>query len=123
MAMLLVTSNQSKKLLHLSFIGTVRPEDFRNQRADLKCQLTGLSPGFRSLVDLTHLESMGLDCTAELGRQMELIGKSGVGLVVRVIPDPRKDIGMSILTVFHYPQQLKVVTCQSVPEAAKALGL
>ena len=123
MAMLLVTSNKSKQLLHLSFIGTVRPDDFRNQRGDLKAQLAGLSPGFRSLVDLTHLEFMALDCTAELGRQMELIGKSGVGLVVRVIPDPSKDIGMKILTLFHYPQQLQVITCQSVTEAVKALGL
>ena len=48
MAMLLVTSNKSKQLLHLSFIGTVRPDDFRNQRGDLKAQLAGLSPGFRS---------------------------------------------------------------------------
>ena len=66
---------------------------------------------------------MALDCTAELGRQMELIGKSGVGLVVRVIPDPSKDIGMKILTLFHYPQQLQVITCQSVTGAVKALGL
>ena len=123
MAMLLVTSNKLKQLLHLSFIGTVRPEDFRNRREDLKAQLAGLSPGFHSLVDLTHLEFMGLDCTVELGRQMELIGKSGVGLLVRVIPDSSKDIGMNILTVFHYPHQLKVVTCQSVTQAVKALGL
>ena len=123
MAVLLVTSNQSKQLLHLSFIGTVRPEDFQNRREDLTAQMAGLSPGFRSMVDLTHLEFMGLECAAELGRQMELIGKSGVGLVVRVIPDPSKDIGMKILTVFHYPQQLQVVTCQTLTEAVKALGL
>jgi hypothetical protein len=54
---------------------------------------------------------------------MELVGKSGVGLVVRVLPDPSKDIGMNILTVFHYPQHLQVVTCQSVTEAVKVLGL
>jgi anti-anti-sigma regulatory factor len=123
MAVLLVTSNKSKQLLHLSFIGTVRPEDFQNRREDLAGQLAGLSPGFRSLVDLTHLEFMGLDCTRELGRQMELVGKSGVGLVVRVLPDPSKDIGMNILTVFHYPKHLQVVTCRSVTEAVKVLGL
>jgi anti-anti-sigma regulatory factor len=123
MAMLLVTSNKSKQLLYLSFIGTVRPEEFQNRREELVAQLAGLSPGFHYLVDLTHLEFMGLDCMVELGRHMELIGKSGVGLLVRVIPDPSKDIGMNILTVFHYPHQLKVVTCQNLAEAVRALGL
>ena len=121
--MLLVTSNKTKQLLYLSFIGTVRPEEFQNRREELANQLAGLSPGFHSLVDLTHLEFMGLECMAELGRQMELIGKSGVSLVVRVIPDPSKDVGMNILTIFHYPHQLRVVTCQNLTKAVKALGL
>jgi anti-anti-sigma regulatory factor len=74
-------------------------------------------------VDLSDLDFMGLDCMTELGRLMELIGQAGAGLVVRVIPDPSKDIGMNILTVFHYPQQLQVVTCNNLAEAVKALGL
>jgi hypothetical protein len=121
--MLLVTANQSKQLLYLSFIGTVRPEDFAGGRADMAAQLAALAPGFHYLVDLTHLEFMGLECMTELGGLMELIGKSGVGLVVRVIPDPSKDIGMNILTVFHYPHKLRVVTCQNLAEAVTALGL
>ena len=121
--MLLVTSNQSKQLLYLNFVGTVRPEEFSSGRADLTAQLAGLSPGFRYLVDLTHLEFMGVDCMAELGRMMELIGQAGVGMVVRVIPDPSKDIGMNILTIFHYPHRLRVITCENLAEAVKALGL
>ena len=123
MAMLLVTSNTLKQLLYLNFVGTVRPEEFPKGRADVTAQLAGLAPGFHYLVDLTHLEFMGLECMAELGVLMELIGQSGVGLVVRVIPDPSKDIGMNILTVFHYPHQLRVVTCQNLTDAVKALGL
>ena|ERR1035437_1178086 len=121
--MLLVTSNKSKQLLYLSFIGTVRPEEFQSGREDMATQLAGLSPGFHYLVDLTQLEFMGLECMVELGRLMELIGQAGVGLLVRVIPDPSKDIGMNILTVFHYPHGLRVVTCQNLTEAVRALGL
>ena len=54
---------------------------------------------------------------------MDLIGHAGVGLVVRVIPDASKDIGMNILTVFHYPHRPRVVTCQNLTDAARALGL
>jgi anti-anti-sigma regulatory factor len=121
--MLLVTANQSKQLLYLSFIGTVRPEDFQNAREDVAAQLAGLARGFHYLVDLTDLEFMGLECTSEMGRLMELIGQAGVGLLVRVVPDPSKDIGMNILTIFHYPQHLRIVTCQNLTAAVQVLGL
>jgi anti-anti-sigma regulatory factor len=121
--MLLVTSNKSKQLLYIRYIGHVRLDEFQSAREDLTAQLGELSPGFHLLADFSQLESMGLDCTPELGRMMELIGQAGVGLVVRVIPDPSKDIGMNILTVFHYPHRLRVVTCQNLTDAARALGL
>jgi hypothetical protein len=54
---------------------------------------------------------------------MEMLDRSGVGLVVRVIPDPYKDIGMNILTLFHYPHHPRVVTCDSMAEGAKAVLL
>jgi hypothetical protein len=120
--MLLVTSNKSRQLLYVSYIGRVRPEEFQHGREDLKAQLRELSTGFRLLADFSQLESMKLDCEPELGRTMELIGKAGVELVVRVIPDPSKDIGMNILTVFHYPHRPRVVTCENLIEATRALG-
>src|ERR1035438_2097598 len=110
--MLLVPSNQAKQLLYLNFVGTVRPEEFPSGRVDVTAQLAGLVPGFRYVVDLTQLDFMGLDCMADLGRMMELIGQAGVGMVVRVIPDPSKDIGMNILTVFHYPHRAEEHTSE-----------
>lgn len=121
--MLLVTSNKSRHLLHIRYIGRVQPAEFQHSQKDLTTQLEELSPSFRLLADFSQLESMGLDCEVELGRVMELIGQSGVNLVVRVIPDPSKDIGMNILTAFHYPHRLRVVTCENLVEAAGALGL
>jgi len=121
--MLLVTSNPSKRLLYLCFIGTVRPEDFQSGREGITRLLAGLPAGFRYLVDLTHLEVMGLECMAELGQLMDLISQAGVGLVVRVIPDPSRDIGMNILTIFHYPQEVQVITCQNLAGAVEALGV
>jgi len=123
MPMLLVTSNQAKQLLFISYLGPVRREELRRGREDLLTQLGGLSPGFRLLADFSRLESMKLDCTPELGRMMDSIGQAGVGLVVRVIPDQGKDIGMNILTVFHYRHHPRVVTCKTLAEALKALAI
>jgi hypothetical protein len=121
--MLLVTSNKLKQLLNIRFIGQVQPDDFQSAREELTTELGELSLGFSYLVDFSQLESMTLDCVPEMGRTMELIGQAGASLVVRYIPDPSKDFGMNILTIFHYSPHIRVVNCQKLDEVAKALGL
>jgi hypothetical protein len=89
----------------------------------MKTLLVDLPPGFRLLVDLGRLESTDPACTPEIGRIMELLDRSGVGMVVRVIPDSNKDIGLNILSLFHYPHHPQVVTCKNMAEAIKKLSL
>jgi hypothetical protein len=103
----------------------VRRSDVERSRDDLNGLVAELRPDFRLLVDLTNLESMNLDCTEAIGEFMELMDRSGVSMVVRVIPDPKKDIGMNILMVFHYHKRPRVlaVNCRTLKEAAKALAL
>lgn len=75
------------------------------------------------LVDLARLESMSLACVPEFGRGMEIMDQRGVELVVRVIPDPTKDIGLNILMHFHYKQWPRVVVCENMIEAGRILEL
>jgi len=119
--MVLVTSNKHKQLLFVSYIGAVTPQDLQRGRSDMVPLLAEMKPGFSLLVDLSQLTSMGLDCVDEVGRNMELFDQYGVDLVVRVIPDPYKDIGMNILTIFHYHHRPRVITCDSMTEGTNAL--
>src|SRR5450432_822218 len=112
--MVLVTSNKARQLLYISYIGQVRPADFMRQQPDLGALMAELPPDFRVLVNLSELEDMDLECMAEIGRTMELIDRSGVGLIVRVIPDPAKDIGLNIFSIFHYPRRPRIATCKSM---------
>jgi hypothetical protein len=121
--MVLATCNQAKRLLFLNYIGPVRRSDLERSRDDLKALVAELSPGFRLLVDFTSLESMKLDCAEVLGEFMKLMDQNGVSTVVRVIPDPKKDIGMNILTVFHYKKRPRLVTCLTMKEAVAVLAL
>ena len=121
--MILITSNKSKQLVYVNYSGRVGPADFQHSREDFLAQLAEMKPGFRLLSDLSQLESMDVACAAELGRMMKLVGEAGAGRVVRVIPDPRKDIGMNILTAFHYKGRPRPVACDTLPEAAELLGL
>jgi hypothetical protein len=121
--MFIATINKPKQLLFLTYIGHVRAEDLAQYREEVSAQLTELSPGFRLLVDFCRLESMDRDCAPEIGRTMEMLDCKGLEQVVRVIPDPGKDIGMIILGLFHYSPRIKVVTCQTMAEAIEKLQL
>jgi hypothetical protein len=121
--MFLATSNKARRLLCLSYIQRVRSDELKRGQEDVKTLLADLPPGFRLLVDLNRLETMDLDCLKEIGRMMELFDRNGVGVIVRVIPDPGKDIGFNILTLFHYPHHPHIVTCKTMTEASKLLAL
>jgi hypothetical protein len=121
--MFLATSNKAKRLLHLSYIQHMKPEELKRGLEDIKTLLADLPPGFHLLADFSRLESMDPACTTELGRIMELLDRSGVGMVVRVISDSNKDIGLNILSLFHYPHHPQTVTCKNMEEAAKKLSL
>jgi hypothetical protein len=121
--MFLVALNKPKQLLHLSYIQHVTPEELQRGYEDARAMAADLAPGFRLLADFGRLESMDLACRTDLGRFMELADRSGVGLLVRVIPDPSKDIGVDILALFHYRNLPRMVTCKNMVEAAKKLSL
>src|SRR6185503_10734959 len=121
--MVLATISKPKQLLYLSYIGQVSVEEVKEGLNDLVTLLEELSSGFRVLADLSNLNRMDHKCATEIGKAMELCDQKGVGLVVRIIPDPRKDIGMNILTVFHYRRRPRIVTCENLVEAAEVLGL
>jgi hypothetical protein len=47
--------------------------------------------------------------------------QKGIAKVVRVIPDPGKDIGLSIMSLFHYRRGVSIVTVETLAEAEKNL--
>lgn len=89
---------------------------------ELEGILKDLEDGFVVLTDLSRLESMDVKCTADLSRVMELYGNRHVSAVIRIIPDPARDIGFSILSLFHYPASVRIVTCSDAAEAERYLA-
>jgi hypothetical protein len=121
--MFLASSNKFRQLLCVSYVDVVTPEQLTRGRADVIGLLAELQPGFRLLVNLTQLKTMSIECLNEIGSLMEQFDRARVGMVVRVIPDETKDIGLNIMTVFHYQHHPSVVTCMSLTEAARVLEL
>jgi anti-anti-sigma regulatory factor len=121
--MILVTSNKEKEILLFSFIGRVRRKELADSHDSTLRLLSELSEGYRLITDLSAVEVIDPDCVHEISRTMQACDEKGVGLLVRVIPDPSKDIGFKILSAFHYAHAPHTVTCETMVEAAKALEL
>jgi hypothetical protein len=116
--------NKPKRLLYLSFVQYVGMQVLRRGNQKLVALLADLHPGIHVLADLDRLESMDVACEGEFGKAMELCNHHGVELVFRLIPDPTKDSGLNILSVFHYRHSPRVVTQRGdEPRAARLLGL
>ena len=114
--------DQTANLLQINYSGQVDADQTRSCAQEFEKAVQKLGPGFRLLTDLSQLERMDLACVPDIKRMMDLSNKAGVELVVRVIPDPRKDIGLNIMSLFHYRKRVRIVTCKRLEEAKKVLA-
>jgi hypothetical protein len=113
--------DQSKNLLTISYVGEVRPDQVESGLAEIEAGLAQLQSGFRLLADLTDLQKMDVACAPLIERAMDLCNEKGVSVVVRVIPDPRRDIGLQIMSIFHYDSGVRIITCATLTEAEEIL--
>jgi hypothetical protein len=109
-------------LLKVSWAGDVGPDEAKRGAVQVERLLQDIPPGFRLLTDLSGLETMDLACVPFINRVMDLCNEKGVDMVVRVIPDPRKDIGLNILSLFHYERRVRIMTCETLEQAMKILA-
>ena len=65
---------------------------------------------------------MDYACADEIRSFMELVRGKGVSEVVRVIPEPSKDIGFTLMSYFHYGHDVPFLTCETLEEAEKKLS-
>ena len=117
-----VEADLSRQLLTVTYAGDVGVGDVRDIFEKMQTLLSDMKPGFRVLTDLTHLKSMAPSCTPCMKKIMGLGDEKGVALVVRVVSDPRKDIGFNIRSLFHYTSSVVIVTCGNRDEAERALA-
>ena len=111
----------SASILRIAFRGQVNPEQAKQSVIEMETALEKLPPDFRLLTDLTELEQMDTGCAPEIRQSMELCGPHGVGRIIRVIPDPKKDIGFNLMSIFHYDRTIPILTCKTMEEAEHAL--
>ena len=92
--MIEIESDETKNLFVIRYHGHVTAEETGSWVEPMQQALAKMRPGFGLLVDFTDLESMDADCAPHIGQIMDYCNANDVAAVVRVIPDPQRDIGM-----------------------------
>ncbi len=114
-------ADQPRNLLLIRYSGRVGPDETEQGLEQVRSGLAKLSSGFRLLADLTDLETMDPRCAPFIEKAMDLCNQKGASMVVRVIPDPHQDIGLQIMSIFHYDGNVRIFTCETLAQAKELL--
>jgi len=117
-----VYADESRKLLHLIYVGTLDKAAAQAVLAATRGALPSLTPGFDVLSDLRELKAVDKEAIAALDELMDLINAHGVGQVVRILPAQTEDFGFGIMSLFHYGHAVRIVTCLHLEEAVARLA-
>ena len=116
-----VEIDRSKRLLVISALRQVTAEQAKLAAQQVRELLRDVAPGFRVLADFRWLESMDSAAAPHVARIMDTLAEKGVSSVTRVMPDPHKDIGLNILSQFHYGPEIQIAAFETLADALQSL--
>jgi anti-anti-sigma regulatory factor len=118
-----VELDQSKRLLVISAAQTVTAEEAKMAAQRIREVLQDVAPGFRVLADFRGLESMDSAAAPHIAKMMDALAEKEVASVTRVMPDPHKDIGLNILSQFHYGPHVQIETFETLADALQSIAV
>ena len=116
-----VEIDRSKRLLVISALQQVTAEQAKLAAKQVHELVRDVAPGFRVLADFRWLESMDSAAAPHVARIMDTLAEKGVSSVTRVMPDPHKDIGLNILSQFHYGPEIQIAAFETLADALQSL--
>ena len=117
-----IEANDDERLLKINWLGHVDSDEMRRCADEIGVTASKMRPGFRVLVDMPDLESMDYAGAPYIGLVMDLCVAKQVEHVVRVIPNPHKDIGLNIMSYLRYRSKVRVTICENMAEAMQRLA-
>jgi anti-anti-sigma regulatory factor len=117
-----VEIDRSKRLLVLSAAQRVTAEQAKLAVQRVRELLQDVAPGFRVLADFRWLDSMDSAAARYIAEMMDAFSEKGIASVTRVMPDPHKDIGLNILSQFHYGPDIQIATFETLADALQNMA-
>ncbi|PYJ91406.1 MAG: hypothetical protein DME71_02435 [Verrucomicrobia bacterium] len=116
-----VELDRSKRLLGISAAQRVTAEQAKLAAQRVGELLQDVAPGFRVLADFRWLDSMDSAAARHIAEIMDALAEKGLASVTRVMPDPHKDIGLNILSQFHYGPEIQIATFETLADALQTI--
>ena len=120
--MFVIEIDSSRRFVVISAAGDVTANEVRDAVQRVHEVLAETEPGFVALADFRCLDSMATGAAEFVARIMDAFAAKKVSAVVRVMPDRRKDIGLNILSQFHYGPEIKLLTFETLAEAVASIA-
>ena len=117
-----VELDRSKRLLVISGAQRVTAEEAEMAAQRIREVLHDIAPGFHALADFRWLESMDSAAAPHIAKIMDALAEKEVMSVTRVMPDPHKDIGLNILSQFHYGPDVTITTFETLADAIQSIA-
>src|SRR6266513_2349475 len=117
-----VELDRSKHLLVISASQRVTGEQAKLAAQRVRELLQDVAPGFRVLADFRRLEAMDSAAARHIAEIMDALAEKEVASVTRVMPDPHKDIGLNILSQFHYGPDVTITTFDTLADAVQSIA-
>ena len=114
--------DRSKRLLVISAAQRVTADEANLAAQRIRELLHDIAPGFHVLADFRWLESMDSAAARHIAEIMDALAEKNVASVTRVMPDPHKDIGLNILSQFHYGANVKIATFETLADALQNIA-
>src|SRR5213076_2141539 len=118
-----VELDRSKRVLVISGVQRVTAEQAKLAARRVRELLQDVAPGFRVLADFRWLESMDSAAARHIAEIMDALADKEVVSVTRVMPDPHKDIGLNILSQFHYGPHVQIATFETLADALQNIAV
>jgi alkylated DNA nucleotide flippase Atl1 len=116
-----VELDRSKRILVISAVQRVTAEEANVAAQRVRELVRDVDPGFRVLTDFRWLDSMDPGAARHVAEIMDALAEKGVASVTRVIADPHKDIGLNILSQFHYGPKIQIATFETLADALQSM--
>jgi hypothetical protein len=120
--MYVVELDRSKRVLVISAVQRVTAEEAKVVAQRVRELVRDVDPGFRVLTDFRWLDSMDSGAAPHIAEIMDALAEKGVASVTRVIADPHKDIGLNILSQFHYGPKIQIATFETLADALQSMA-
>jgi len=112
-----VKFDEKRNLLTITFRGSFDAHQGPLLCKRLKRELEKAKKEFMVMTDVSALDFFDESCCQSLKEIMMICDSCGVSKIFRVIPDTGKDMGFSIMSIFHCSDKVKIYTYKNLEEA------